>query len=168
MRVLNTQAQQLLLAKLVVVLVPDCSSTDALVRLVQTQDLHAGPNSAMLAFWCTKADREQTVDPGQNIYSKEAPLAESTFGSWVDVVDQMLTPGTDVAVICEGREWSNKHIIINKLATTKWMVRPIVLDYVDEDWRNLYASGATMSSDGVRKAIRVPRGFGKAGLTETL
>ena len=122
----------------------------------------------MLAFWCTKADREQTVYPGQNIYSKEAPLSESTFGSWVDVVDHLLTLGTDVAVICEGREWSNKHIIINKLATTKWMVRPIVLDYVDEDWRNLYASGATMSSDGVRKAIRAPRGFAKAGLTETL
>ena len=147
---------------------PGGSSKYALVSMVRTPDLRAGRYAPMLAFWCSKADREQAVYPGDNIYSNEAPLSENNFGSWVAVVEELMKPGVDVAVICEGREWSNKQVMLNKLATTKWMVRTIVLDCDAEDWRNLYATGATMKDDGIRTKTRAPTGLAKAGLTETM
>ena len=59
-------------------IVPKDSAKEALVTLVKTQPLRAGPLSAMLAFWHTKSDREQAVYPGQNRYVRDAPCPTPT------------------------------------------------------------------------------------------
>ena len=64
--------------QLFVPIVPTVSSTDALVSLVRTQPLRAGPNASMMAFWYTKGDREQAVYPGQNRYARDAPCPRPT------------------------------------------------------------------------------------------
>ena len=64
--------------QLFVPIVPTVSSEDALVSLVKTQHLRAGPHSSMLAFWYTKGDREQAVYPGQNRYARDAPCPRPT------------------------------------------------------------------------------------------
>ena len=120
----------------------------------------------MLAFWYTKGDREQAVYHGQNRYARDAPLSEANFASWLGVVEDLLKPG-DVVVICEGNEWVNKQILLNKLAATKWTVRPVVLEFDSEGWRSLWASGTPMKN-GKRATPRVPRGFAKAGAAETM
>jgi len=118
-------------SQLFVPIVPTDSAKDALVSLVKTQPLRAGPQAAMLAFWHTKSDREQAVYPGQNRYVRDAPLSAANFESWLGVVEGLLKPG-DVVVICEGNDWGNKHIIMNKLASTKWTIRPVFLEFDDE------------------------------------
>ena len=93
----------------------------------------------MMAFWYTKGDREQAVYPGQNRYAREASLSEANFASWLGVVEDLLKPG-DVVVICEGNEWVSKQILLNKLAATKWTVRPVVLEFDSARWRSLWAN----------------------------
>ena len=153
--------------QLFVLLVPTVSCKDALISLVKAQPVRAGPNSSMMAFWYTKGDREQAVYPGQNRYAREASLSEVNFASWLGVVENLVKPG-DVVVICEENEWGSKQILPNKLAATRWTVRPLILQYDSDGWRSLWASGTFRHADGKRATPRAPRGFAKLGAAETM
>jgi hypothetical protein len=57
---------------------------------------------------------------------------------------------------------------MNKLADTKWKVRPVLAEGCEEQWRTLYASGQPTKTDGSRAKTRVPKGLAKAGATDTI